>query len=151
MDAALHLLKFRRRTERELAERLRRKSVAEDVIDGVLVRLRELALVDDAALARDWIQTCRRAGQGDGRIRQDLRRRGLSSERIDRVFSECAPEEGDEISRAEAALRRRAPRVAALERQVQYRRLAGFLGRQGFSPDAIQSALRRYFSSETDL
>ena len=82
MDQALRLLSFRARSEREMADRLAKKGFESDVTDRTVVRLKELGLLNDGALARDMTEVRRRGGRGDHRIRQELRKRGLASESI---------------------------------------------------------------------
>jgi regulatory protein len=150
MDASLHLLKFRRRSERELAERLGRKGFSQDLVDRTLRRLRELGLLDDQALARDWFEARRRAGEGDVRIRQKLRQRGIDRQTIDTIFTERPDLRGEE-DRAWEALRKRAARFSGEDPRTLYRRLAGYLVRRGYSAEAAHRVLRRYFAQTADI
>lgn len=150
MNAALHLLKSRGRTERDLAERLLRKKFVPEAVGPAIARLKELNLVNDEALARTWAESGRRSGWGERRLQQALWKRGVPRDIIAAVLAE-APEEGaaDESSRAKEALARRTKRMKldGLEKQVLYRRLGGYLARQGFSPDVVRETLESFFSS----
>jgi regulatory protein len=150
MDAALFLLKFRGRTEKEVAERLAKKGFEADLVAGTVTRLKELNLVNDEVLARQWAESGRRSGWGERRLLQALWMRGVPRDIIARVLAE-KPEEGasTEIDRARDALARRVKRMktAGMDRKTLYRRLGGFLARQGYSPDVVRDALERYFSS----
>ncbi|MBI4395718.1 MAG: regulatory protein RecX [Elusimicrobia bacterium] len=150
MDSALTLLKFRGRSEAELAKRLSQKRYEAGVVLKTINRLRELGLLNDEAIAREWAQARRRAGQGELRIRQTLFKRGIPKELVETVLAEEAPPEEaqagqTEPERAWTALERRAKRVKALDRRSLYRRLAGYLSRQGFPPDVVHDVLERYF------
>jgi regulatory protein len=144
MDAALRLLKFRGRSEKEMSQRLREKKFEESVIAAVVARLVELKLLDDEALARGWVDSARRSGWGERRIKQVLWKRGVPRPLADQVTTE-APEEGaaTEESRAREALTRRLKRMKTdgLDKSALYRRLAGYLSRQGFSPDVVHAVL----------
>lgn len=144
MDQALRLLSFRARSEREMADRLAKKGFEPDVTDRTVVRLKELGLLNDGALARDMTEVRRRGGRGDHRIRQELRKRGLASESIADAMGPVPAEEGAE--RAWTALQKRGARMKGLARDTAYRRLQGFLMRQGFGIDETRSALKRFFS-----
>lgn len=148
MDQALRLLSFRARSEREMADRLAKKGFAPDVADQTVTRLRELNLLNDGALARDMAESRRRSGRGDHRIRQELRKRGLPKESIADALDAAPATDGAE--RAWAALQKRATRMKGLDRERAYRRLQGFLVRQGFGIDDTRSALKRFFSTVPD-
>jgi regulatory protein len=150
MDAALHLLKYRGRTEKEMGEKLREKGFTPEECSSTVVRLKELNLVNDESLARSWTESGRRGGWGEQRLKQALWKRGVPRDLITRVLAE-APEEGaaTESDRAKDALARRVKRLktAGLDKQTLYRRLGGFLARQGFSPDVVSATLNSFLKS----
>jgi regulatory protein len=148
MDQALRLLTFRARSEREMLDRLRQKGFAADVTERTVARLRELGLLNDGMLARDMADVRRRGGRGDYRIRQELRKRGLPTDTITDAMGQVSAGEGAE--RAWAALQKRAGRMKGLDRDTAYRRLQGFLIRQGFGMDETRSALKRFFTGEPE-
>lgn len=153
MDAALFLLKFRGRSEKELAERLGKKGFPAEVVLPVVARLKELTLVNDEALARGLVEGGRRAGRGELRLRNDLWKRGVPRDIIQRVVSEIPPEGApstDEFSRARETLSKRLKRLKTegLDRNALYRRLGGYLARQGFSPDAARKALDEFLKKK---
>lgn len=153
MDAALHLLKFRGRSVRDLDERLRKKNFAPDLVAPVLARLKELNLLNDETLARSWTESARRSGWGEQRLKQALWKRGVPRDIIVRILAEKL-EEGaaDEPSRAREALARRLKRTNTqeLDRKALYRRLGGYLARQGFSPDVVRETLEHHLSSSPE-
>lgn len=146
MDQALRLLTFRARSEQEMADRLAKKGFSPEVTERTVNRLRELGLLNDALLAREMAESRRRGGRGDHRIRQELRKRGLPKELIVAALDQVPPH--DSAERVWAALQKRAPRLTGLDRDRAYRRLNGFLIRQGFGIDETRAALRRFFSGE---
>lgn len=148
MNQALRLLSFRARSEREMADRLVKKGFPPEVTDRTVERLRELGLLNDGVLARDMAESRRLGGRGDHRIRQELRKRGLSQETVAEALAMVPAEDGKD--RAWTALQKRAPRLKGLDRDRAYRRLQGFLVRQGFGIDETRSALKRYFSGGPD-
>ena len=149
MESALLLLKFRRRSEAEMGRRLALKGFTKERVGETVARLKELGLLDDASLAKDWVEARRRAGEGDIRIRQKLALRGLGRNQVLEALSEesAAP---DEETRAWDALLKRAPRLKELDRKTAYARLAGYLTRQGFAYESVQTVLRRYFAEQKD-
>ena len=152
MDAALHLLKFRGRSEKEMADRLRTRKFEADVIAATVARLVELNLVNDEALAKSWIESGRRSGWGEQRLKQALWKRGLPRTLTDRLLAE-APVEGaaTESDRAREALERRLKRmpIEGVERGTLYRKLGGYLARQGFSPDVVHETLNSFLNNRS--
>ncbi len=148
MDQALRLLSFRARSEREMADRLAKKGFAPDVTERTVARLRELNLLNDGALARDMTESRRRGGRGDHRIRQELRKRGLPREAIADALDVAPATDGAE--RAWGTLQKRGARMKSLDRDRAFRRLQGFLIRQGFGIDETRNALKRFFSTVPD-
>src|SRR5512138_243946 len=87
MDSALLLLKYRRRSEAEMTSRLKRKGFSDEVVQPTVARLRELGLLNDEDLARDWVRYRREAGEGERKIRQKLLERGLSRPLVDETIT----------------------------------------------------------------
>ena len=146
MTAALRLLSYRLRSETELRQRLARRGTPADLVDGTLKRLRELALVDDAAFARAWVENRDRASpRGQRLLRQELRAKGVDSD------ASREPLEG--VDEAEAALRAGGRRSASL-RGLPYaefrRRLGGFLRRRGFDYQTIRRTVERQWEEHAE-
>jgi regulatory protein len=153
MDAALHLLKARGRTERELTEKLARKRFPAEAVGGTISRLKELNLLNDESVARSWVESGRRQGWGEQRLKQALWKRGVPRDIIVQLLAE-KPEEGapDESTRARDALARRLKRTKTegIDARVLYRRLGGYLARQGFAPDVVREVLEETLKARED-
>jgi len=138
LQHALRYLDTRPRSVAELRERLRRARFLREAIDSALARLVELALVDDDAFARFWVeirQACR--PRGAGALRDELRRKG-----VDRAIIEAAlddPLTGDEAGRAMTLARAALPKYAgAVDRVAFARRMGGYLQRRGFGFEIVR-------------
>jgi regulatory protein len=134
MAAALRLLSYRHRSETELRQRLARRGTPPAVVDGTLVRLRELGLVDDAAFARAWVERRDSASPRSRRLlHQELLSKGVGSDTSCNLL--------DGVDEADAALRAATRRAASL-RGLPYpefrRRLGNFLRRRGFDYELIR-------------
>ena len=144
-EAALALLERTRRTRAELGRRLRAKGYAEPVVAEVLERLAGVGLLDDAEYARAFIagRWGRRAA-GWRRLEQELRRRGVPADDIDRARASFVEEHGgaDEVQLARRVVAQAARRYAALEPRARRHRLYALLVRRGFDSDTIEQALR---------
>jgi regulatory protein len=127
----LRLLDAAPRTRAELAERLRRRGVADGPAARVLDRLTDVGLIDDVAYAHAWVDT-RQAGRGLGRRRlvDELRRKGVARDTIDEAIGQV--DAATERATARALVARRLPQLTGLSREKQLRRLAGLLARRGY-------------------
>lgn len=139
LASALRLLSYRPRTEGEMRDRLTRKGVAPDVVESVIVRLRELRLLDDAAFSRSWVEN-RNLSSPRGRrlIVSELR-----AKRIGRRLADSSVAAVDEEDAAYRACARRARSLAGLPWRDFRRRLGDFLLRRGFEYETARAAIAR--------
>ncbi len=137
----LDQLTGRARSRSELATKLSRKGVPDEVATRLLDRFEDVGLVDDEAFARSWVES-RQAGKGLARraLAQELRRKGVHDEVAREVLDEVDPE--DEVEAARTLVRRKLRSVARLERDAAVRRLAGMLARKGYPPGVAFRVVR---------
>lgn len=129
----LRKLAAQARTRHELAMALTAKEVPVAVADAVLDRMVAVGLVDDAAFARDWVQSRQqRRHLSRSALRRELETKGVERELIDDAVGEV--DGGDERQAARDLAERKLRSMGGLPRDVQYRRLAGALARRGFGP-----------------
>jgi len=151
--AALKLLERTRRTRADLTRRLRDKGFAGSVVAGVVERLTGVGLLDDVEYARAFLagRWGRRAA-GWRVLEQDLRRRGVEREDIERARARFEAEQGpaDEVRLARRVAVQAERRYAALDPRVRRQRLYALLARRGFDGDVIQQALREEQSRSDD-
>jgi len=129
------------RSRQELADKLAKKHVPDDVATRLLDRFEEVGLVDDAAFARAWIQS-RATGKGLARraLSQELRRKGVDDETVREALEELDPD--DEREAARALVRKRLRSMRGLDETVATRRLVGMLARKGHSPGVAYAVVR---------
>ncbi|HWG26882.1 regulatory protein RecX [Actinospica sp.] len=129
------------RTRGQLAELLKRKEVAEEVAEAVLDRFTELGLIDDAAYAEAFTRSRHEhKGLGSRAIAFELRRRSVPDELVQEAVSVLDTEQ--EQLTASRLARERLARMSGLPREVQTRRLAGFLARKGYGGEVVGRAVR---------
>ena len=138
-EAAIHLLSYRPRSEREMRQRLRRRGVAPDVIDETVERLHASHYLDDAAFAQFWRESRETLSPRSGRlIRSELLSKG--------VDAGTATSTVEGLDDEEAAYRAASKRLKSLrgdDYEVFRRRLGGFLTRRGFSYDVVRRIIER--------
>ena len=137
----LDQLTGRARSRAELAEKLAKKGVPDDVAARLLDRFEEVGLVDDEAFARSWVES-RQAGKGLARraLAQELRRKGVEDEVAREVLDDVDPE--DEVEAARTLVRRKLRTATRLDRDTAVRRLAGMLARKGYSSSVAFRVVR---------
>ncbi|MGZ4490434.1 MAG: regulatory protein RecX [Nocardioidaceae bacterium] len=119
------------RSRAELATKLARKGVPDEIAERLLHRFEEVGLVDDQAFAEAWVQS-RQAGKGLARraLAQELRRKGIADETARSALEQVDPD--DEVASARVLVRRKLRTAARLDRATAIRRLTGMLARKGY-------------------
>lgn len=137
-QAALKLLSYRPRSERELGQRLRLRGIPAEIAEEEVGRLRKAGLLDDEAFAHAWVGDRQESSpRGQRLLRYELLGRGIRAEIADEAVASI-----DDRTAALALARGRAHRLAGLEFRQFSQRLAGFLERRGFGYADIETAVR---------
>ena len=137
---ALRRLTTRAYTRHELDQALQAKNVAPDVTEAVLDRLQEVGLINDASFALDWVTSRQQRRHLSRRVlSRELQAKGVDRSDIDRALDDVGFDA--ELTAARDLVERRRTAMSALPREVQYRRLAGLLGRRGFDTGIITRVL----------
>ena len=140
-DYAFFLLKFRLRSENELAQRLKLKKFPEEAIKEVISFLKEKKFIDDNVFAKAWINSRLRKPLGLRRIKQELRQKGVDKEIIEEQSSGVK-----DYSEAETVLdlaKRRLNILKGTDQVIAKRRIYAFLLRRGFSPEIVIDTLNQ--------
>ncbi len=144
VDKAARLLALRPHFRRELEVKLERAGYERGQIAEALDKLARLRLLDDAALARSFVETvARRKGWGRMRVAQELARRGAPEAAAQAALAEL-PAEAD-LERAREAARRWRTRGAGSSADAAAA-LARYLSRRGFASSAIFKVLKEMAS-----
>ncbi|MEE3451990.1 MAG: RecX family transcriptional regulator [Dialister sp.] len=131
-EAALHLLKYRGQSEKELRRKLKDRGYEESEIEKSIEKLKHYGYVDDESLAEDVFRALRnRKCYGDSYIQRKMKDQGLNA-------PSHVPEE-EERKNAVNLLLGRIKIYPGL--RDDYRKAASFLLRRGFSSSAIHEAL----------
>ncbi len=138
------------RSRAELAAKLARKHVPDEVADRLLDRFEEVGLVDDAAFARDWVES-RQAGRGLARraLAAELRRKGVGPEVVDEAVDALDPEQ--EVETARRLVRRKLPSLQRHDDAVIVRRLTGMLARKGYPAGVCFRVVREEIQGAEEL
>ena len=141
----LRLLTARARTRAELEGQLTKRGYPDDVSAGVLDRLADVGLIDDADFAEQWVRSRRvNAGKGKRALAAELRTKGVDNDVITAALSDI--DAGAERERAEQLVNDKLRRERNTEDEAKLtRRLVGMLARRGYSQsmafDVVKVAL----------
>jgi regulatory protein len=139
LNAALHYLSYRPRSETELRQRLHRRGFDGDNVEATVAKLKEQGLVNDSAFAQFWKDNRESFRPRSQRLtRLELKQKGVSEDIIDRVVAEV----DDEDSAYRAAM----GKAHTLPRSDYHgfrRRLGEYLKRRGFGYGVITHTVER--------
>jgi len=142
LDAAMHYLTFRPRSEQELRRFFAHRQVDDATAEAVMGDLRRLGLVNDEAFARFWSENRQRfRPRGARLLRHELRTKGIASETLDAL----AGEEGqpDQETLACAAAEKVAQRWVSKPWPEFRKSLGAYLVRRGFEYEVVSAVTRR--------
>ena len=143
----LRRLTDRPRSRAELAEALAKRDVPGEIATRLLDRFEEVGLIDDEAFARSWVQTrTRNKGLARRALGFELRRKGIADPVVQTVLDEIDGD--DEVETARLLVRRKLRSTRGLDPQVRTRRLAGMLGRKGYSPGVALRVVREELGAD---
>jgi regulatory protein len=138
-DAALHFLSYRPRSENEVRRRLRRRGFDSDIVEEVILKLKERRLIDDLAFSEYWRNNRLSFSPRSRRlIKLELMKKGVTAE----TANEAVKDLDDENCIYEAGLRK-ARRLSGSDYDAFRRRLYDYLRRRGFSYETIKYAVER--------
>lgn len=134
----LHLLEKQDRSRKNLWDKLSEGGYPDEVVDAAIEYIDSFGYIDDARMAGSYVRFYQDS-RSRGRIKQDLLKKGISSDVIEIVMEE--EYKNDEIELIESLMVKKHydKETASYEEKAKmYRFLAG----RGFSPDVINKALR---------
>lgn len=137
------------RSRQELADKLAKRGVPDELAARLLDRFTEVGLVDDAAYARQWVESRHRSrGLAPRALAQELRRKGIDDEDAKTALEQI--DEGDQRSAARALVDKKLRSMRGLDHQVATRRLAGMLARKGYAAGLAFSVVREALGEAED-
>ncbi|MFM8927381.1 MAG: regulatory protein RecX [Rhodoluna sp.] len=137
----LRMLERGAKSSGELRKKLLEKSHPQDVVELLISRFVEVGLIDDYAAAKDAASYLfARKSKAKIVIARELREKGFPKDAIDLALESI--DSADELEAAKQIAVSRLARMGKLEESVAERRLAGYLGRKGYSSQVIWEAVR---------
>ena len=138
-NAAVHYLAYRPRSESELRGRLQQRRFENDIIEGVIVKLKQQGLVDDMAFAQFWRDNRESfSPRSQWLTKLELRQKGIAGDIIDRVVSTV-----DDNACAYRVSLNKAYRLPKSDYRIFRHRLGEYLKRRGFDYEVIDHTIER--------
>ncbi|MFN8597217.1 MAG: RecX family transcriptional regulator [Anaerolineae bacterium] len=138
-EKALRFLANRPRSEWEVRQNLIKAEFAGNTIDRVVERLKSVALIDDVAFVKYWLENRAQFNpRGQVALMQELRRKGVDRSVIDAVLEDS--DHADDQAAVRSALAK-ADRFKHLPRAEFAQKLGAYLARRGFNYEAVREAV----------
>ncbi len=136
---ALTFLNYRPRSTTEVRRNLEQHQFPAEVIDGVLERLGQAGMLDDARFAQSWIENRNEFRPRSRRaLALELRQRGLDQETIHQALEEVDDEEA-----AYQAASKQSKKLKSDDWLEFRQKLSSFLARRGFHYEVILPTVKR--------
>jgi regulatory protein len=150
LNAAARFLEARSRSVDEVRRHLTRAGYRPELVDSAVARLEGLRMLDDAAFARQWVESRDRARpRSETALRRELAQKGIEPELAAEVLLErreraaaTGPAEGDaDVLAARRLIARRAASLSRIaDPRARRQRAYALLARAGFDPETCRSA-----------
>jgi regulatory protein len=145
LNAALHFLSYRPRSESEIRERLERHEYAAENIARVIAHLKSLDLVNDTAFAEYWKANRNTFRPRSQRIvKMELRRKGIETEVINEVVQDV-----DDAENAYRTALAKAQKLSLEDSRIFSQKLGSFLQRRGYSYAVINKVVKQVWQERT--
>lgn len=134
---ALRIINARPMSREELRKRLIEKGETPENAEECAEWLCQMGLINDAEYAGSVVRHCAAKGYGASRIKQELRRHGVSRELWDEAMSQM-PEQDEYLARFLRS------RLTDPGNRAQVKKVSDALFRRGYSWDQIKHALNEF-------
>ena len=136
---AMSLLKYQDRTRKELKDRLMRAEFPEFITEGAIAYVESFGYINDEEYVRRYMEY--KAGTKSMiQIKMDLRKKGIGTEILERIFDEYEYEEDDVL---EEQVQKRIRQKGSVTKE-NFQKYYGYFARKGFNSVKIIDLLRKY-------
>ena len=136
---AMSLLKYQDRTRKELKDRLMRAEFPEFITEGAIAYVESFGYINDEEYVRRYMEY--KAGTKSRiQIKMDLRKKGIGTEILERIFDEYEYEEDDIL---EEQVKKRIRQKGSVTKE-NFQKYYGYFARKGFNSVKIIDLLRKY-------
>lgn len=153
LAAALRFLEARSRSVAEVRRRLGHAGYRPDLVEGAIGRLTELGMLDDAAFARQWVESRDRAHpRGERALVMELRQKGIDAPIVAATLAvrrDLGAERGvvpapDAAAAAGLLVRHARALDRVADPRARRQKAYALLARNGFDPETCREAAARF-------
>ena len=140
LDKVYRFLSLRPRSEKEVADYLKKREISPSDFEKIFKILKEQKLVDDWEFAKWWLEQ-RETFKPKGKIalKAELKQKGIAEEIIEKALAQI-----DEESLAKEALVKKAKNYRKLPPEEFFRKISQFLSYRGFSWQTIEKVAKKF-------
>lgn len=144
LSVAFKHMSLGEKSENQMRNFLTKKEFAQETINRVILRLKELNYIDDLSFAKAFIEHSKKTGKRA--LEYKLKLKGISQDIID----EALEDETDLMQEEKAFLlaQKQLPKYLKYEPYEQKRRINAYLGQHGFSWETASNVIEKLFSKE---
>ena len=136
---AMSLLKYQDRTRKELKDRLMRAEFPEFITEGAIAYVESFGYINDEEYVRRYMEY-KAVTKSRIQIKMDLRKKGIGTEILERIFDEYEYEEDDVL---EEQVQKRIRQKGSVTKE-NFQKYYGYFARKGFNSVKIIDLLRKY-------
>jgi len=142
LERTLKYIEFKRRTEKEVSDHLKKIPVPEDIIITSIFKMVEYGMLDDELYARDYIEELIEKNQSTYVIKMKSINKGIKESLVEAIMAELEVVENEEFR----ALRLIEKRCGNRDGKYDFNKLRQYLYGKGFSTDSIRKSMENYFN-----
>ncbi|HKL09957.1 MAG TPA: RecX family transcriptional regulator [Clostridia bacterium] len=140
-ERALKYIEFKRRTEKEVSNHLKKIPLPQEIIHATIVKMVDYGMLDDELYARDYIEELIEKNQSTYVIKMKSVNKGLKGSLIEAILSELNVLENEGFR----ALKLIEKRCGKSDEKHDLNKLRQYLYRKGFSAEAIRKSMENHF------
>ncbi|OGH37891.1 MAG: hypothetical protein A3B44_03820 [Candidatus Levybacteria bacterium RIFCSPLOWO2_01_FULL_38_21] len=143
-NKTLRFLSYRPRSEKELRDKLKKKKTSGEIINKIILRLKENNFINDEEFVKWWIEQRTTFKPRSFRlIKMELKQKGVSNDLIEKVIDDLRLTI-DDLKSAKKLIQKRLSRYKNLPREKKFQKIARFLSSRGFDYDIIKEIFKSY-------
>ena len=137
-NRSIKYLTYRIRSAKEIADYLSQKGFDEKTIAETIGKLLDLKFLNDLEFGRIWVESRQKYnGKSKYILKNELHQKGLDKELIDKLLGDAQ----DDLEIAKQLFEKKKDKLKHLSKDELFKKMAGFLGRKGFSYDIIKKVI----------
>lgn len=141
-NSSLRFLSYRPRSEKEIEGKLKSKKVSSEIIEKIIIKLKEKRFINDEEFAKWWIESRIRFKPRSLRlIELELKQKGISDDIIQTIIHDSKFVIHSDLEQAKILIEKRMPRYTNLTKDKIYERLGRYLASKGFNWDTIKKSI----------